>query len=35
MAAARLDELLAFSGGHPQRTVLLAHHLYNILDSGE
>lgn len=29
-----VDELLAFSGGHPQRTVLLAHHLYNVLDSG-
>jgi uncharacterized protein len=27
-----VDELLAFSGGHPQRTVLLAHHLYNLLD---
>lgn len=25
-------ELVAFSGGHPQRTVLLAHHLYNVLD---
>jgi len=28
-----VDELLAFTGGHPQRTVLLAHHLYNVLDS--
>jgi uncharacterized protein len=27
-----VDELLAFSGGHPQRTLLLAHHLYNLLD---
>ncbi|MGH2894731.1 MAG: hypothetical protein ACRDPM_15925 [Solirubrobacteraceae bacterium] len=27
-----VDDLLAFSRGHPQRTVLLAHHLYNILD---
>ncbi len=27
-----VDELLAFTGGHPQRTVLLAHHLYNLLD---
>ena len=30
-----VDELLAFTGGHPQRTVLLAHHLYNLLDSSE
>jgi hypothetical protein len=30
-----VDELLVFSGGHPQRTVLLAHHLYNILDGDE
>lgn len=29
-----VDELLAFSGGHPQRSVLLAHHLYNVLDNG-
>lgn len=28
-----VDELLAFTGGHPQRTVLLAHHLYNVLDA--
>jgi hypothetical protein len=27
-----VDELLALTGGHPQRTVLLAHHLYDILD---
>jgi uncharacterized protein len=27
-----VDELLAFSGGHPQRTILLAHHLYELLD---
>jgi uncharacterized protein len=27
-----VDELLAITGGHPQRTVLLAHHLYNVLD---
>jgi uncharacterized protein len=27
-----VDELLAFTGGHPQRSVLLAHHLYNLLD---
>jgi len=27
-----VDELLAFTGGHPQRTVLLAHHLYNLFD---
>lgn len=31
--ASAVDELLAFTGGHPQRTVLLAHHLYNLLDS--
>jgi uncharacterized protein len=30
-----VDELLAFTGGHPQRTVLLAHHLYNVLDRPE
>jgi hypothetical protein len=28
-----VDELLAFTGGHPQRTVLLAHHLYDVLDA--
>lgn len=27
-----VDELLIFSGGHPQRTILLAHHLYELLD---
>jgi len=27
-----VDELLALTNGHPQRTVLLAHHLYNVLD---
>ena len=30
-----VDELLTFTGGHPQRTVLLAHHLYNLLDSDD
>jgi uncharacterized protein len=30
-----VDELLAFTGGHPQRTILLAHHLYNLLDGPE
>jgi hypothetical protein len=30
-----IDELLAFTGGHPQRTILLAYHLYNLLDQGE
>lgn len=30
-----VDELLAFTGGHPQRTILLAHHLYELLDRGE
>jgi len=29
---AAVDELLAFSGGHPQRTILLAHHLYGLLE---
>lgn len=29
-----VDELLVFSGGHPQRTILLAHHLYEVLDQG-
>lgn len=28
-----VDELLAFTHGHPQRTLLLAHHLYDMLDS--
>ena len=28
-----VDELLVFTGGHPQRTMLLAHHLYNLIDS--
>lgn len=27
-----VDDLLAFSEGHPQRTMMLAHHLYNVLD---
>ncbi len=26
-----VDELLVFTQGHPQRTLLLAHHLYNLL----
>ena len=30
-----VDEILAFTGGHPQRTILLAHHLYELLDRGE
>jgi hypothetical protein len=30
-----VDELLAFTGGHPQRTILLAHHLYELLDREE
>lgn len=34
-AGSAVDELLAFTGGHPQRTMLLAHHLYNVLDAGE
>jgi hypothetical protein len=32
---AAVDELLAFSRGHPQRTVLLAHHLYDLLAADE
>jgi uncharacterized protein len=32
--AGAVDELLAFTQGRPQRTVLLAHHLYNLLDGG-
>lgn len=31
-AGTAVDELLAFTGGHPQRTILLTHHLYNLLD---
>jgi hypothetical protein len=27
-----VDEILAYTGGHPQRTILLAHHLYNLLE---
>jgi hypothetical protein len=30
-----VDELLVITNGHPQRTVLLAHHLYNLLDSDD
>lgn len=30
-----IDRLLAYTGGHPQRTILLAHHLYNVLERGE
>lgn len=30
-AGGAVHELLAFTGGHPQRAVLLAHHLYNLL----
>ncbi|HET7444695.1 MAG TPA: hypothetical protein VFJ57_08555 [Solirubrobacterales bacterium] len=33
--AAAVDELLEFTGGHPQRTILLAHHLYNVLEREE
>jgi hypothetical protein len=33
-AVGTVDELLAFTGGHPQRTILLAHHLYNLLEEG-
>jgi hypothetical protein len=34
-AGSAIDELLVFTGGHPQRTILLAYHLYNLLDQGE
>jgi uncharacterized protein len=34
-AGGAVDELLAFTGGHPQRTILLAHHLYNLLEEPE
>lgn len=30
-----VDRLLAFTGGHPQRTMLLAHHLFELLDAGD
>lgn len=30
-----VDELLSFSAGHPQRTILLAHHLYDLLAAAE
>lgn len=30
-----VDELLALTDGHPQRTLLFAHHLYNVLDHEE
>lgn len=30
-----VDEIVALTHGHPQRTVLLAHHLYNLLDSDD
>src|SRR4051794_20703362 len=33
-AGPAVDELVAFTGGHPQRTILLAHHLYDLLDTG-
>jgi hypothetical protein len=29
-----VDRLLTFTGGHPQRTMLLAHHLFDVLDAG-
>ena len=29
-----VDRLLAHTGGHPQRTILLAHHLCNVLEAG-
>jgi len=32
---AAVDDLIAFTAGHPQRTILLAHHLYEIVDADE
>ncbi len=32
-AGGAVDELVSFTQGHPQRTVLLAHHLYNLLET--
>ena len=34
-AGAAVDDLIAFTAGHPQRTILLAHHLYEIVDADE
>ena len=34
-AGSAIDELLVFTGGHPQRTILLAYHLYDLLDRGQ
>jgi len=31
-AGRAVDEVLAFTGGHPQRTMLVAHHLFDVLD---
>ena len=31
---ADVGEIVSFAGGHPQRTMLLAHHLYELLDAG-
>jgi hypothetical protein len=31
-AGSAVDELMLFTQGHPQRTLLLAHHLYNLLE---
>jgi uncharacterized protein len=33
-AGTAVDRLLAFTGGHPQRTILVAHHLFNVLEAG-
>lgn len=30
-----VQRLLAFTSGHPQRTMLLAHHLFDLLDAGD
>jgi hypothetical protein len=34
-AGTTVDELVEFTKGHPQRTILLAHHLYDVLDQGD
>ena len=31
---ADVGKIVGFAGGHPQRTMLLAHHLYELLDAG-
>ena len=35
VGAGAVDEVVAFTRGHPQRTILVAHHLFDVLDRGE